>query len=387
MKGLEMAKYRRRGIRAIAVAASGAVLAACLNVSSGGEGGGNLGEPGEPINLTIGYQPYYTQAWSGVAMRGKNFWEKYLPEGSNVTFETGLQGSVIVSQMLGGKQMVGYVGDMPGIVATSKRDVADVRIVASLGMASDQCNIFLTVPDAPNVPSPKDAVGWMDGKVFATPEGSCTDRFARAAFEQDGINTSAYLNQSIEVIASNFETNRIDAAAIWEPNASRLVNNGVVKRVASGANFDLQDAGLLIMSKSLIDKRPDIVEGFLKAELEAQQWVADPKNAMELAQLAVDQTEGFTLEDMWDSMFKDWPVEQGGHPEDVSNHMSFIIDDELQGHIRGAWAFLHGAKVLPQAAPIEDVVMDEITRKVLDESGAEFPLDVKYLPASEFKGK
>jgi len=33
----------------------------------------NYGKPGEPVELVIGYQPYYTESWSGVVMRSKKF--------------------------------------------------------------------------------------------------------------------------------------------------------------------------------------------------------------------------------------------------------------------------------------------------------------------------
>jgi sulfonate transport system substrate-binding protein len=41
----------------------------------------DYGKPGGPVTVVIGYQPYYTQSWSGVVMRGKKFYEKYLPNG------------------------------------------------------------------------------------------------------------------------------------------------------------------------------------------------------------------------------------------------------------------------------------------------------------------
>ena len=44
----------------------------------------DFGEVGDPINLVVGYQPYYTEAWSGVVMKGLKLYEKYLPEGSTV---------------------------------------------------------------------------------------------------------------------------------------------------------------------------------------------------------------------------------------------------------------------------------------------------------------
>src|SRR4249919_2980514 len=99
----------------------------------------DYGKPGTPVKLVIGYQPYYTQAWSGVVMRGKKFYEKYLPKGSEVEFQIGLQGAIIVNNMLAGKQHIGYMGDMPSIVATTKQEVADIRIVGTLGIAHDQC--------------------------------------------------------------------------------------------------------------------------------------------------------------------------------------------------------------------------------------------------------
>jgi hypothetical protein len=38
----------------------------------------NFGKQGEPVNLVVGYQPYYTEAWSGVVMKGKELWKKHL---------------------------------------------------------------------------------------------------------------------------------------------------------------------------------------------------------------------------------------------------------------------------------------------------------------------
>src|SRR5947208_1551528 len=147
----------------------------------------DYGKPGTPVKLVVGYQPYYTQAWSGVVMRGKKFYEKYLPKGSEVEFQIGLQGAIIVNNLLAGKQHIGYMGDMPSIVSTTKQDVADVRLVANLGLAYDQCNAFLVRNDAPRFANDKEAIRWLNGKTVAVPKGSCTDRFAQAVFRKSGI--------------------------------------------------------------------------------------------------------------------------------------------------------------------------------------------------------
>ena len=43
------------------------------------------------------------------------------------------------------------------------------------------------------------------------------------------------------------------------------------------------------MAQELIDQRPDIAEGWLKAELEAQRYLADPANADEIARMATSR--------------------------------------------------------------------------------------------------
>src|SRR3954468_15705068 len=117
----------------------------------------DYGKPGTAVKLVVGYQPYYTQSWSGVVMRGKKFYEKYLPKGSDIEFQIGLQGAIIVNNMLAGKQHIGYMGDMPSIVSTTKQEVADIRIVGTLGLGFDQCNIFLARNDAPKFANAKEA--------------------------------------------------------------------------------------------------------------------------------------------------------------------------------------------------------------------------------------
>jgi hypothetical protein len=98
--------------------------------------------------------------------------------GSEVEFQNALQGSIIVNQMLANKQQIGYLGDMPAVVATTKRSVAPINLVANTGMSAGQrCNVIMVRADAPKFASPEEAVKWLDGKTVATPQGSCAHRF------------------------------------------------------------------------------------------------------------------------------------------------------------------------------------------------------------------
>ena len=340
----------------------------------------DFGKPGEPVHLVVGYQPYYTESWSGVVNNGKQFWKKYLPEGSTVEFQIGLQGSVIVNAMTGEKQHIGYMGDMPAIASTFRnlpqRGGTDMRIVAVLGTSKQQCNIFLVRNDAPEFKDGMEAVKWMEGKITSAPHGACTDRFARRAFEIAGIEPDRYLNQNIEVITTNFRAGKLDAAAIWEPTASKIALSGIARRAASGVDFDVLDGGFLVMLNDLIEQRPDVVRGWLEAELDAQLFMADPNNADEVAAMAEAQTEKIDKDVLWYSLYGGWPETQGGG--DVKVQLDFIVNDRVQTLLDEATEFLYSLPKKPAAEPkIRDGgVTDQVAREILQERGLTSPLAV-----------
>jgi len=342
----------------------------------------DYGKPGAPVNLVVGYQPYYTQSWSGVVMRGKKFYEKYLPKGSAVEFQIGLQGAIIVNNMLAGKQNIGYMGDMPSIVSTTKQEVADVRLVANLGLAFDQCNIFLARNDAPKFQNATQALQWLDGKTVAVPKGSCTDRYAQATFKKLKITPKEYLNQNIEVITSNFRAGKLDAAVIWEPTASRLVQEGLARRIASGESVQENDGGFLAMRADLIKQRPDVVKAWLQAELDAQLFLADPKNNGEIIKMAKEQTTGFGERVLWYSLYGTYDTNAGGHA--VRNYLHYGFTPETRELLNRATAFLHSIKSINVDKMRPEAVESKWTEEILKERGLKAPIaEVKALPASQ----
>ena len=366
----------RMNMKQIAAAGAALVMAAAQSAQARVD----FGKEGEAVNLVVGYQPYYTESWSGVVNNGKGFWKKYLPEGSTAKFEIGLQGSVIVNAMTGEKQHIGYMGDMPAIASTfrniKERGGTDIRIVAVLGTSKQQCNIFLVRNDAPEFANGREAVQWMDGKVTSAPHGACTDRFARLAFQKAGIEPKRYLNQNIEVITTNFRAGKLDAAAIWEPTASKIVKGGIARRAASGEDFDALDGGFMVMLNDLVEQRPDVHRGWLEAELDAQLYMLDPANADDVASMAEAQTEQIDKDVLKHSLFGGWPENQGGG--EVKVQLDFIVTDRVQGLLDDATAFLYSLPKKPAAAAKirEGGVMDGVARDLLEKRGLSSPLGV-----------
>src|SRR5947209_8790285 len=344
----------------------------------------DYGKPGTPVDMVVGYQPYYTESWSGVIMRNKKFYEKYLPQGSKIDFQVGLQGAIIVNGMLAGKVDLGYVGDMPGIVSTSHAEVRDIRIVAVLGIGFDQCNSFLVRTDAPQFQSSDDAIKWLNGKSVAVPKGSCTDRFAQAVFKRFKIAPSEYLNQSIEVITSGFRAKKLDAAVMWEPTTSRLVLEKLARKVATGASVDENDGGFMVMPKALIDQRPDIVNGWLEAELDAQLFFADEKNAMAVSAMAVEQTTGFTQKALWYSAYGTYPKAEGGTTSRIV--LPYTFSPEARALISKAAKFLVEIKSI-KADIRPEAMMPTFTEEILKKRNLKAPIgEVKALPDSAYTG-
>src|SRR6185503_18073314 len=198
-----------------------------------------------------------------------------------------------------------------------------IRLVAVVGMGWDQCNAFLVRTDAPQFANDQDAIKWLAGKTVAVPKGSCTDRFAQAVFKRAGIQPSAYLNQNIEVITSNFRAGKLDAAVMWEPTTSRLILEGLARLIATGKSVQENDGGFLAMRADLIKARPDVVKAWLQAELDAQLFIADPKNASEVIKMAKEQTTGFSEKVLWNSLYGRYPDSAGGG--DMRNMMHYTF--------------------------------------------------------------
>jgi sulfonate transport system substrate-binding protein len=344
----------------------------------------DYGKVGSPIELVVGYQPYYTESWSGVIMRSKKFYEKYLPQGSKVDFQVGLQGAIIVNGMLAGKVDLGYVGDMPAIVSTSHADVRDIRIVSVLGLGYDQCNVFLVRNDAPQFQSPDEAVKWLNGKSVAVPKGSCTDRFAQAVFKRFSIAPSEYLNQSIEVITSGFRAGKLDAAVLWEPTASRLVLDKLARKVATGASVNENDGGFMVMPRALIDQRPDVVNAWLEAELDAQLYFADEKNAMAVSAMALEQTTGFPQKTLWYSAYGTYPKSEGGTTSRIT--LTYGFTPEAKELIGKAAKFLVEIKSI-KADLRPEAVVPTFTEEILKKRNLKAPVgEVRALPDSAYTG-
>lgn len=326
--------------------------------------------------IVVGYQPYDTISYSAAVIRAKELWKKYMPEGTEVEFEGALQGSVIVNAMVAGKMNIGYLGDMPAVVCTTKTNIAPIALVASLGLSAGQrCNVIMVREDAPQFKSPEEAVKWLDGKTVATPKGSCAERFLRTVMEKEGVKPAQILNQSLEVIATNFRVKKIDGAVLWEPTVSRIgdiAGQKVARVVATGYNYDTPDAGFIAMREDFIKDHNNLAIGWLKAELEAQRFLMDPKNWDEVAEIVSKQAPGITPLMAWFSIYGALPENCGGAPE--RDTKPFVFTEPVMKLLNETYKFLYETKVINVDKAPEGAIDDSLARKVAEEMGVQTPM-------------
>ncbi|MDH3579983.1 MAG: ABC transporter substrate-binding protein [Hyphomicrobiales bacterium] len=325
----------------------------------------------EPVDITYGYHPYWTGGWNGVIIKAKGLWKKYLPEGSKVRFEAHLTGPPMVNALLANKMQIGTMGDMPSLVATTKRKRADVRLVSVPMFSMGQnCNKMLVRKDAPDFKSVKDAMAWISGKPFAVHRGTCANRFVESVVEKGGFKPTKVLSMGIEVIASNFEAGKLDAAAMWEPHARRVVELGHAKYIATGAPWGETDADFTLMRQDFIEKHPEAAIGWMKAEIEAVQFMAN--NPKETAEILEAELTGYSKEAAWKAMYEKNPEAIGGADYNYIGKM--VFDDDVLTLMKNGYAFLHRKKVLksPDAPP--NAYNDMPIKAALKEMGLTAPV-------------
>lgn len=345
-----------------------------------------VADAAEPVKIVVGWQPYDTISYQVAVIQELNLWKKYMPPGVEVTFEPALQGSIISNNLLAGKQQIGYMSILPGIMAATKPELAHIRLVASTGYSDGQrCSIIMANKDAPAFASPEAAIEWLNGKIVAAPKGSCADQFMRLLMSEKAIKPKQYLNQSLEVIETNFRVKKIDAAACWEPTVSRIgtsVGAGYAKIIATGSVINSMDSGSLIMRGDFMDKHPQLAKDYLKVELAAQLYISNPKNSRKVIEMVSKYATGIPKRVLWYSLYGKIPADVGGTK--VRSYRSFIWTPELLKNIMSTYAFLHKEKIIRYSKPLPGTVDGSLALQVFKEANLKAPIgEIVGQPASK----
>jgi NitT/TauT family transport system substrate-binding protein len=335
------------------------VFALLCQTTTGLGASNSPGKPGEPIQLVVGFNPYFAPAWTLAIVLHRELWKPYLPAGSRVDLSVGLRGPVMADYLRTGQLHFAYVGDAAVTLAASK---SDIRLIAVTMMSQDLC-VLVVRADAPVFANPKAGARWLDGKRIATTPGTCQGRFTQLVVDREGIRPARIFDLGRESLESAFREGRIDAAGVPEPGASDLVVRGVARRLTSSLVYGEWDASFIATSDGLLRARPDVVNGWLAAELAAQQFLSDSGNADEVVRILAPRARLVSDLALRKALFEAYPEAQGGSP--VRAVFPFAFTAEATDTVRRIHAYLRQRGLVPAGEPRKGLITREWTERVL----------------------
>ncbi len=340
---------------------------------------------GKPVDITVGYFPSWVGGWSGAIIKHKELWKKYLPAGSRVGWDVQVVGPPIVANLMANKSQIGYMGDTPAIVATTKRDIADLRIV-EVNFFSDTgeiCSDLLVRSDAPQFKNVQEAVKWLEGKkIGVSGKGSCGDRFVSRLLRRANLRAEVqYLDPTI--IKTALQAKKIDAAQSFEPHVSQIMNHSIGRLVSTGSPWASQDANFILMRKDFIDTFPDAARGWVKADIEALQFII--KNPAEAMKLIAQELPGYTTKDLWMALYGRYPGNTGAKDTRVIAQVTF--NDQVMKFIEESFQFLRSKGAISTDKLPPGAIYADLVDEVVKDMKLKTPLGaIKTLPPGEFRG-
>jgi NitT/TauT family transport system substrate-binding protein len=275
----------RRSLLAAGAAAVTALAAGCgsSTSSSSASSTASAGGSGGSVTLRLGFLANITHAPALVGLN-KGFFTQNL--GNGVTLKTTVfsSGTQETTALLAGQLDAAYVGPNPAINAWQKSSGQAIKIIS--GAASGGAALVVK----PSISS----VSQLKGKSVSTPSlGNTQDVAVRYYLKQQGLATTTTGGGAVAIkpITPNsaavleFKSGQIDAG--WEPAPYDI------EMVQAGGKQLVNEASLwpggkfvttnLVVTQAFLAAHPTAVNGLLKGQIQANDYIAKNTSAAETA--------------------------------------------------------------------------------------------------------
>jgi len=240
---------------------------------------GQFGKIGDPVTLTIGYQPYCTPYWVSTLNKQAKIFAKYLPKGSEIIWFRALSGPLINNNLFTGKNQLGYMAETPALRAG---EIINCDLIAITGYDLGETGNISIANHLLKSESIKTAND-LNQKKIATAFGSYAHRQILTWNEQNNVQPEL-LNQSIEQMVTSLRAKSVTAAVTWEPYSSWLELQGIATRWVTGQEMPctchqyfpevtphtFRVVGATLAIHDWLRERPDIIAAYLKSEEECR---------------------------------------------------------------------------------------------------------------------
>jgi NitT/TauT family transport system substrate-binding protein len=243
----------------------------------------------ETIRIGIGHQSLCTDTYSGgITVKQLGLLDKHLPRDGkyknvkyDVVWEDYTSGPPITNQMLAGKLDIGVMGDYPLLVNLARfQETQSLRsvIVSMTGYNPHGSGNSIAVPaDAP-IYKFED----LKGKKVSVPFGSAAHGMLLKALVDRNLSPEFFtlINQSPPVGATSIQEKKIDAHADFCPWGELMEFKGFGRKIYDGSQSTVAYLHGPVVRKDFAEKYPEIVVAYLKAVVEANEWITkNPEEA------------------------------------------------------------------------------------------------------------
>ena len=242
------------------------------------------------LEIGIGTQHTTTNTVTGgIIIKELGLLEKHLPrtgQYKDVKFKIDWQnftsGPPITNGMMANKIHIGMMGDYPLLVngATGQQTRNETQLVAIIAYnAYGGGNGMVVHKDSPYY-----ELADLKGKNVSVPFGSAAHGMLLQAMQKRGWPENFWnlSSQSPEVGTTNLQEKRIDGHANFVPFMELLPYRGFARKIFDGAETRIPTFHGVVVRKDFGQQHPDIVVAYIKALMDANDWVRkDPKAAAE----------------------------------------------------------------------------------------------------------
>lgn len=233
-----------------------------------------------------------------IIAREEGWLEEELAEyGVEVVWNDFESGPPINESMAADLSDVGTLGDVPIVSAIAAGQDNQVVLIAAEG---ERAYAILTAAD-----SDIDSIADLKGKTIATTIGSTGHNLFEKALSTEGLSFDdvTLVNISAGDAGTVLSGGEADAVAIWEPNVTRLVENGTAKVLTYGGDVGLLGVNPLVADSKFVEENPEIIkviiEQYARGVAEIDNISEDTLKAV-AEYLSLDEKQVLTVASNWD---------------------------------------------------------------------------------------
>lgn len=245
------------------------------------------------LDIGIGTQNTTTNTVTGgVVLKELGLLEKHLPRTGkykdfkyNLSWQNATSGPPITNGMMANNIQIGMMGDFPLLVngATGQATKNESQLISVIAYNAHGGGNGIVVPKD----SPYYELADLKGKKVSVPFGSAAHGMMLQALQSNGHGADFWnlVSQSPEIGSTNIQEKRIDAHGDFVPFAELLPFRGYARKIYDGVETRQPTFHGVVARKDFAEKYPEIVVAYVKAMMEANDWVRkNPKQAAEKIQ-------------------------------------------------------------------------------------------------------